>query len=111
MAAAIAETSPAGDSTRFIWLLAAKTLKAENGETMEKHLLLTRYDAGRAARGEMLSVEDVLEILSIPLIGIIPESPDVLRASNLGAPVSLSLIHLRPCRTITKVNSRWIAAQ
>jgi septum site-determining protein MinD len=84
------EVSSVRDSDRIIGLLDSKTLKAENGETMEKHLLLTRYDAGRAARGEMLSVEDVLEILSIPLIGIIPESPDVLRASNLGAPVSIS---------------------
>ena len=84
------EVSSVRDSDRIIGLLDSKTLMAENGETMEKHLLLTRYDAGRAARGEMLSVEDVLEILSIPLIGIIPESPDVLRASNLGAPVSIS---------------------
>ena len=53
------------------------------------HALLTRYDANRAARGEMLKVDDVLEILSIPLIGIIPESEDVLRASNLGTPVTL----------------------
>jgi septum site-determining protein MinD len=50
----------------------------------------TRYDGARAARGEMLSIEDVLEILSTPLLGIIPESQEVLRASNLGAPVTLS---------------------
>ena len=63
---------------------------AERGERMEKHLLLTRYDAARAERGDMLKVDDVLEILSIPLVGIIPESTDVLRASNLGAPVTLA---------------------
>jgi septum site-determining protein MinD len=57
---------------------------------MEKHLLLTRYDPGRAARGEMLKTEDVLEILSIPLLGIVPESVDVLNASNLGSPVTLN---------------------
>jgi septum site-determining protein MinD len=57
---------------------------------MEKHLLLTRYDPARAERGEMLKVEDVLEILSIPLIGIIPESEEVLRASNVGSPVTLN---------------------
>ena len=56
---------------------------------MEKHLLLTRYDPARAERGEMLKIEDVLEILSIPLLGIIPESEEVLRASNIGAPVTL----------------------
>ena len=57
---------------------------------MEKHLLLTRYDPARAERGDMLKVDDVLEILSIPLLGIIPESMDVLRASNLGTPVTLA---------------------
>ena len=57
---------------------------------MEKHLLITRFDAARAARGEMLPVEDVLEILSVPLLGIIPESEAVLRASNLGTPVTIS---------------------
>ena len=78
------------DSDRIIGLLDSKTLKAERGERMEKHLLLTRYDSARAERGDMLKVEDVLEILSIPLIGIIPESMDVLRASNVGAPVTLA---------------------
>lgn len=84
------EVSSVRDSDRIIGLLDAKTLKAENGERMEKHLLLTRYDSQRAERGDMLKVEDVLEILSIPLIGIIPESMDVLKASNIGAPVTLA---------------------
>jgi len=84
------EVSSVRDSDRIIGLLDSKTLKAESGEGMEKHLLLTRYDPARAARGEMLSVEDVLEILSIPLLGIIPESQDVLKASNVGAPVSIN---------------------
>jgi septum site-determining protein MinD len=83
------EISSVRDSDRIIGLLDAKTERAERGERMEKHLLLTRYDAGRAARGEMLHVDDVLEILSIPLLGIIPESEEVLRASNVGAPVTL----------------------
>ena len=56
---------------------------------MEKHLLLTRFDPARAARGEMLKVEDVLEILAIPLLGIVPESAEVLTASNLGCPITL----------------------
>ncbi|MDR6818123.1 septum site-determining protein MinD [Neorhizobium sp. 2083] len=84
------EVSSVRDSDRIIGLLDSKTLKAERGERMEKHLLLTRYDANRAERGDMLKVEDVLEILSIPLIGIIPESMDVLRASNIGSPVTLA---------------------
>jgi septum site-determining protein MinD len=84
------EVSSVRDSDRIIGLLDSKTLKAENGEHIEKHLLLTRYDAQRAERGEMLKVDDVLEILSIPLLGIIPESEEVLRASNVGSPVTLS---------------------
>jgi septum site-determining protein MinD len=83
------EVSSVRDSDRIIGLLDSKTEKAESGGRIEKHLLLTRYDPARAARGEMLKVEDVLEILSIPLLGIIPESEEVLRASNLGSPVTL----------------------
>jgi septum site-determining protein MinD len=84
------EVSSVRDSDRIIGLLDSKTLKAERGERMEKHLLLTRYDAMRAERGDMLKVDDVLEILSIPLLGIIPESAEVLRASNVGAPVTIA---------------------
>ncbi|MBO3759537.1 septum site-determining protein MinD [Ciceribacter sp. L1K23] len=84
------EVSSVRDSDRIIGLLDAKTQKAERGERMEKHLLLTRYDVNRAERGDMLKVDDVLEILSIPLLGVIPESTDVLRASNLGTPVTLA---------------------
>ncbi len=84
------EVSSVRDSDRIIGMLDSKTLKAEKDERMEKHLLITRYDPGRAARGEMLKTEDVLEILSIPLLGIIPESEDVLRASNIGSPVTLN---------------------
>ncbi|MGI2035989.1 septum site-determining protein MinD [Rhizobium panacihumi] len=84
------EVSSVRDSDRIIGLLDSKTLKAERGERMEKHLMLTRYDSVRAERGDMLKVDDVLEILSIPLVGIIPESSDVLRASNMGAPVTLA---------------------
>jgi septum site-determining protein MinD len=84
------EVSSVRDSDRMIGLLDAKTVKAEKGECVEKALLITRYDPARAARGEMLNIEDVLEILSVPLLGIIPESQDVLRASNLGSPMLLS---------------------
>src|SRR5690606_38391780 len=84
------EVSSVRDSDRIIGLLDAKTAKAEGGERVEKHLLLTRYDAERAKRGDMLKVDDVLEILSIPLLGIIPESMDVLRASNIGMPVTVA---------------------
>ncbi len=92
------EVSSVRDSDRIIGLLDSKTERAENGGHMEKHLLLTRYDAARAGRGEMLSVEDVLEILSIPLLGIIPESEEVLRASNVGSPVTLNNATSAPAR-------------
>jgi septum site-determining protein MinD len=92
------EVSSVRDSDRIIGLLDAKTEKAEKGERIDKHLLITRYDPARVARAEMLSIEDVLEILSLPLIGIIPESEDVLRASNLGAPVTMSNPTSAPAR-------------
>ena len=92
------EVSSVRDSDRMIGLLDSKTVRAENGQRIEKHILITRYDAARAARGEMLSIEDVLEILSTPLLGIIPESEEVLRASNLGSPVTLSNAASAPAR-------------
>jgi septum site-determining protein MinD len=92
------EVSSVRDSDRIIGLLDSKTVKAEKGERIDKHLLITRYEASRATRGEMLSIDDVLEILSIPLIGIVPESEEVLRASNLGSPVPLSNAESAPAR-------------
>ncbi len=92
------EVSSVRDSDRIIGLLDSKTVKAEKGERMEKLLLLTRYDKARAGRGDMLNVDDVLEILSIPLLGIIPESEDVLRASNIGAPVTIANAQSAPAR-------------
>jgi septum site-determining protein MinD len=92
------EVSSVRDSDRIIGLLDSKTEKAEKGQRVEKHILITRYDAQRAARGEMLTIEDVLEILSTPLLGIIPESEEVLRASNIGSPVTLSNAGSSPAR-------------
>jgi septum site-determining protein MinD len=84
------EVSSVRDSDRIIGLLDSKTERAERGEQIDKHLLIARYDRARAARGEMLNIGDVLEILAIPLLGIIPESEQVLRASNLGTPITIS---------------------
>ncbi len=92
------EVSSVRDSDRIIGLLDSKTERAEKGEKIDKHLLLTRYDQGRADRGEMLKTSDVLEILAIPLLGIIPESEEVLRASNIGSPVTLSNPTSAPAR-------------
>ena len=84
------EVSSVRDSDRILGILASKTKRAiENAAPIQEHLLLTRYDPERVERGEMLSVTDVKEILAIPLIGVIPESKSVLRASNTGTPVIL----------------------
>jgi septum site-determining protein MinD len=100
------EVSSVRDSDRIIGLLDSKTEKAERGECVDKHLLITRYNPWRAARGEMLSIDDVLEILSIPLLGIIPESEDVLRASNVGSPVTLNSPLSAPARAYFEATRR-----
>jgi septum site-determining protein MinD len=82
------EVSSVRDSDRIIGILASKSRRAEqNLDPVKEHLLLTRYSPERVTRGEMLTVEDVQEILSVPLLGVIPESESVLRASNTGTPV------------------------
>ncbi|MDX9874753.1 MAG: septum site-determining protein MinD [Spongiibacteraceae bacterium] len=84
------EVSSVRDSDRILGLLSSKSRRAEQGEEpIREHLLLTRYSPERVERGEMLSVSDVQEILSIPLLGVIPESQAVLNASNSGRPVIL----------------------
>ncbi len=82
------EVSSVRDSDRILGILASKSRRAiENLEPVQEHLLLTRYDPLRVEIGEMLSVNDVKDILAIPLVGVIPESKAVLRASNTGTPV------------------------
>ena len=84
------EVSSVRDSDRMLGLLASKSRRAEQGETpIKEHLLLTRYNPERVVKGEMLGVEDVEEILAIRLLGVIPESQAVLKASNQGVPVIL----------------------
>src|SRR5919201_4045720 len=92
------EVSSVRDSDRIIGLLDSKTEKAEKGQRIEKHLLITRYDARRAQRGDMLNIEDIIDILGIPLLGIVPESEEVLHASNLGSPVTLANPGSAPAR-------------
>ncbi len=82
------EVSSVRDSDRILGILASKTKRAIEGKTpIQEHLLITRYDPERVEKGEMLSVDDIKDILAIPLIGIIPESKAVLKASNTGTPV------------------------
>src|SRR5262249_55583639 len=92
------EVSSVRDSDRIIGLLDSKTEKAEKGGRIDKHILITRFDPRRPARGEMLNIKDVLDILSTPLLGIVPESQEVLRASNIGSPVTLSDPQCAPAR-------------
>jgi len=83
------EVSSVRDSDRVLGLLASKTRLAETGGRVREHLLLTRYSPQRVANGEMLSIQDVEDVLGLTTIGVIPESPDVLNASNKGEPVIL----------------------
>ncbi|MCR4554658.1 MAG: septum site-determining protein MinD [Succinivibrionaceae bacterium] len=85
------EVSSIRDSDRILGILQSKSRRAENGEEpIKQHLLITRYDPTRVASQQMLSTDDVLEILKINLIGVIPESQDIIMASNAGAPVILT---------------------
>ena len=83
------EVSSVRDSDRIIGLLDSNTRRAESGQPLPAHLLLTRYSPARVATGEMLSIADVEEVLGLKALGVIPESPDVLNASNKGEPVIL----------------------
>jgi septum site-determining protein MinD len=84
------EVSSVRDSDRMLGLLSSKTKRAANGsDPINEHLVLTRYSPARVKVGQMLKVEDVQEILAIPLLGVIPESQSVLTCSNQGIPVIL----------------------
>lgn len=83
------EISSVRDSDRVLGLLQSKTKLAVEGKSVKEHLLITRYSPERVDDGDMLSLEDILDILAIPLIGVIPESESVLQASNRGIPVIL----------------------
>jgi septum site-determining protein MinD len=86
------EVSSVRDSDRILGMLASKTRRAVEGlEPIKEHLLITRYNPSRVVGGQMLSLEDIQEILRIPLIGVIPESETVLDASNQGTPA----VHLK----------------
>lgn len=84
------EVASVRDSDRMLGIVNSKSRRAELGlEPIKSHLLLTRYDLERVERGDMLRLEDVVEILAIPVLGVIPNDPMVLHCSNLGLPVIL----------------------
>jgi septum site-determining protein MinD len=78
---------------------------------VEKHVLISRYDPARAARGEMLTIDDILEILATPLLGIIPESQEVLKASNVGTPVTLNNADSAPARAYIDASRRLMGEE
>lgn len=81
------EVSSVRDSDRILGMLSSKTKRAiEGSEPIKEHLLITRYNPNRVDQGQMLSLEDIQDILRIKLIGVIPESETVLQASNQGLP-------------------------
>lgn len=95
------EVSSVRDSDRILGILQAKSRRAIEGrEPVKEHLLITRYNPGRVEAGEMLSYKDIQEILRVPIIGVIPESEEVLQASNQGSPVITRRKPMRP-RPIT----------
>ncbi|MBS1210513.1 MAG: Septum site-determining protein MinD [Proteobacteria bacterium] len=82
------EVSSIRDSDRILGILQSKSRRAKDGQdSVKEHLIITRYSAKRVEEGEMLSYQDVQELLRVPLLGVIPESETVLQASNAGAPV------------------------
>ncbi len=84
------EVSSVRDSDRVLGIMSSKSRRAEQGQTpIKEHLLLTRYSPDRVEKGDMMSIADVEEILGVKVIGVIPEAPEVLSASNSGVPVIL----------------------
>lgn len=82
------EISSVRDSDRIIGVLQSRSKRAEQGERLREHLVVTRYNPERAGKGEMMEVKVISEdILKTPLIGVIPECKSVLEASNRGVPV------------------------
>ena len=86
------EVSSVRDSDRILGILQSKSKRArDGGEPVKEHLLITRYSPKRVEEGEMLSYQDIQDLLRVPLLGITPESESVLHASNQGMPA----IHLK----------------
>jgi len=83
------EVSAIRDADRVIGIIDAKSKKAQNGEEVEKHIIINRIKPELVEKGEMLPIEDVLDILSLPLIGVIPDDEEIIKSTNLGKPIVL----------------------
>jgi len=101
------EVSSVRDSDRILGILQSRSKVAEEGGTVKEHLLITRYSPDRVEGGDMLSMDDIVEILSVPLLGVIPESGSVLQASNSGNPVILD-IESRAGQAYTDIVARFL---
>lgn len=77
------EVSAVRDADRIIGMIEAE----EKGPAK---LILNRVKPSMVDRGEMLSLEDVVDILAIEIIGVIPEDESILIGSNRGTPVAMS---------------------
>jgi len=105
------EVSSVRDSDRILGILQAKSKRSENGESaIVEHLVLTRYNPARVEAGEMLSVEDVIDLLNVKLLGVTPESQDVLNASNAGSPVIMEANSLA-AQAYTDIVNRFLGEE
>jgi septum site-determining protein MinD len=105
------EVSSVRDSDRVLGILSSKTRKSEKSQgRIKEHLVLTRYNPARVEKGEMLSLEDVKDILAIPLLGVIPESPSVLTSSNSGLPV-IALDHSEAGQAYQDLVARFLGEE
>ena len=105
------EVSSVRDSDRILGLLSSKSKRAVEGlEKIKTHLLITRYNPIRVENGEMLSIDDIQDILRIPVIGVIPESTDVLQASNTGNP-AINLSGTSVSESYSDVISRFLGEE
>ncbi len=83
------DVSSVRDADRVIGIIDAKSEKAKEGKEVEKYIVINRLKPEMVESGEMMSIDDVLNILALPLIGVIPEDPKILTSTNLGEPIVL----------------------
>jgi septum site-determining protein MinD len=84
------EISAVRDADRVIGIIDAKSKKAQNGEEVEKKLIINRIKPELVEKGEMLTIEDILHILALELIGVVPDDEEIIRSTNIGEPIALN---------------------
>ena len=76
----VPEVSAVRDADRIIGLLNAYDIT-------NPRLMINRFRPNMVKQGDMMDIEDTLEILGVELLGVVPDDELILRASNLGEPV------------------------